>query len=171
MVHEDLVAGCLTRRFTSPSCNFFIRDQASILDILVTSLPFTSSNWSPAFKAPVFSAAPPDLLGNRNNSIKIISISDRPDLGLSPRGLSRPPSKLNPRPAPSLLTTYEKQSLPSTIVSTLAVLDLNLHPSSILALDTTKTTSDLGCFKTVRLSLCVRPRVLLPFILSILSPL
>lgn len=58
-VHDDLVAGCLTRRFTSPSGSFFIRDQASILDILLTSRLFTSSSWSPARKAPVFSAAPP----------------------------------------------------------------------------------------------------------------
>lgn len=53
------MAGCLTRRFTSPSCSFFMRDHASILDMRVTSYPFTSNNWSPAFKAPVFSAAPP----------------------------------------------------------------------------------------------------------------
>lgn len=58
-IYDDLVAGCLTRRFTSPSCSFFIRDHASILDIRVTSYPFTCNNWSPAFKAPVFSAAPP----------------------------------------------------------------------------------------------------------------
>jgi len=68
------VAGCLTRRFTSPSCSFFIKDHASILDIRVTSLPFTSSNWSPAFKAPVFSAAPPAVKDKIETTYYIIPV-------------------------------------------------------------------------------------------------
>jgi len=79
---------CLTTRLAVPSLSFFIKFQASILDIRVQSVLLTEIISSPTFNVPFLSAAPP---------VKIFLIVS----GLSPSGESLPPSKLNPKPVPS----------------------------------------------------------------------
>ena len=50
---------CLTTKLAVPSFNFFMKFQASILDIRVQSVLFTDMISSPTFKVPFLSAAPP----------------------------------------------------------------------------------------------------------------
>ena len=50
---------CLTTRLAVPSFNFFMKFQASILDIRVQSVLLTEIISSPTFNVPFLSAAPP----------------------------------------------------------------------------------------------------------------
>ena len=50
---------CLTTRLAVPSFNFFMKFQASILDIRVQSVLLTEMISSPTFNVPFLSAAPP----------------------------------------------------------------------------------------------------------------
>lgn len=59
-IYEADGSCCLMTSETAPSGSFFIRFQASILDMDVTSQPLTDMIWSPTRSVPVLLAAPPE---------------------------------------------------------------------------------------------------------------
>ena len=60
---------CLTTRLAVPSFNFFMKFQASILDIRVQSVLLTEMISSPTFNVPFLSAAPPRMTQEITNMI------------------------------------------------------------------------------------------------------
>ena len=106
---------CRTMRVADPSESFFMKFQASILLIRVQSLLFTDIISSPTFRTFVLSAAPPEKTERKKKVAWVdstIKVAPKAHLllpvkiflmvrGLSPRGESLPPSRLNPSPVPS----------------------------------------------------------------------